>query len=239
MSAHRAAMGLAPGRSYLAAWLSDEDYWAESEPDSKEWFAALAEFILSLPLSDARLELAQRYLQPFLDDDERIGAALYPAGFAISYVETTSWGGEFATYLGGFLAALERDHALWARAVELDGSAAVWRFDHNLLDDTRLHRRGRWVYGPSEPDGGRSVTHVAAKRCGAALRGPRARGQTCGKIADHDGGHASTEAIEAAYVRAVAKRYPSGLYALRARLSDSERGVELRNEAERARRRSR
>ena len=151
MSPYRAAKGPARARSYLAAWVSDEDYWAESEPDSREWFAALSAYVLSLPLTDARLEVAERCLQPFLDDDERVDAALYPAGYAVSFVEKTSWGGEFDAYLGGFLVALERDHQLWVRAVELDGPTAVWSFGRNPLNDPRLNRRGHWLHGRGDP----------------------------------------------------------------------------------------
>ena len=100
---------------------------------------------------------------------------------------------------------------------------AVLSFDRKPLNDPRLNRRGRWLYGPWGPDGGRAVTYIASKRCGATLRGHRARAQTCGKIVGHSGGRAFTEVLEAAYARAVAKRYPSGLYGLRARLASQRR----------------
>lgn len=171
------AKGRASARRYLAAWFSDEDYWTEAEPDSAEWFVALAAYALSLPLADERLDVAERCLQPFLDDDEGVETALYPDGYAVSFVEKTAWGGEFDVYLGGFLTALERDHLLWVRAVELDGPRAVWSFDRNPLDDLRLNRHGRSSYGPWGPDGSRAVTHIAPKRCAINLHGQGARGQ--------------------------------------------------------------
>jgi hypothetical protein len=41
------AKGRASARRYLAAWFSDEDYWTEAEPDSAEWFVALAAYARS------------------------------------------------------------------------------------------------------------------------------------------------------------------------------------------------
>lgn len=204
----------AEARDYLRDWLAGEDYWARAEPGSLDWFGGLADHVARLAPEDPRLLSAEICLEPFLEDDPRIDSAIYPAGYAITYVAKTPWGGDFDEYLAGFLAALRRDHALWQRAVELDGAGARWTHQHNLLDDVRLNRRGRWVYGPVRRDGGQLVEHRPAPRCGAPISSPRARGTTCGMVLGHSGRHRSIEARRAAYLRSVAKRYPDGLIAV-------------------------
>jgi hypothetical protein len=123
--------------------------------------------------------------QPLLPVDTRraawdylgrtIGAQVALVQEAVPPLDLSAWGGESDVYPGGF--ALERDHLLWVRAVELDGPRAVWSFDRNPLDDLRLNRHGRWSYGPWGPDGSRAVTHIAPKRCAINLHGQGAGGQ--------------------------------------------------------------
>ena len=42
---------------------------------------------MQLPLGDLLITRAAIYLQPFLDDDERVECAMYPFGEAVKFME--------------------------------------------------------------------------------------------------------------------------------------------------------
>lgn len=95
--------------------------------ESIEWFAELADFITALPLDDQRIVAATRYVAPlFEDDDDRIEAAIYPAGAAIHFVEEHGYGADFDAYFERFIDKLGRDWATWQAIVARDGADARW-----------------------------------------------------------------------------------------------------------------
>lgn len=115
---------LTRARDYLSDYLADEDWFGE---EAAEWFDTLGDYVSALPLDDPRLMEAVRYLQPFLDDDDRIDSAMYPGGAAVSYIEYTDWGGGHDRYLTGFIAATSRDWQQWQQQLSELNDAAEWR----------------------------------------------------------------------------------------------------------------
>ena len=116
-------------RGYLADYLSDEDCHGD---ESTEWFSGLCRYVNELPLTDPLVVRATECLQPFLDDDDRIDCAMYPAGEAVAFLEK-SWGGGYHDYLTGFLSAMEQDSARWQEAVAAAGDDATWTLGEGLV----------------------------------------------------------------------------------------------------------
>lgn len=114
---------LEAARGYLSDYLSDEDCHGD---DSTEWFDA---HVASLPLEDPRIAESAQYLKPFLDDDSRIDCAMYPAGAAVGYIEDAGWGGDFDSYLTGFVGAIGQDWRSWQDLIAVHGESAEWRLD--------------------------------------------------------------------------------------------------------------
>lgn len=109
-------------RSYIADWLGDEDFHGE---ESLAWFSNLADYARELPLNHLLTRPAAVFLQPFLEDDDRIYAAMYPGGEAVQFIEQ-GWGGGFLEYLTGLIDALGDDYLTWQAVVFEDGDAARW-----------------------------------------------------------------------------------------------------------------
>jgi hypothetical protein len=95
---------LEEARGYLAEYLADEDIHGG---ESRSWFGELAEYAMQLPPDDPLITRTVVYLQPFLDDDERVEGAMYPGGEAVRFIEQ-GWGGDLGTYLAGFVEAMGR-----------------------------------------------------------------------------------------------------------------------------------
>jgi len=113
---------LEEAKSYLAEYLADEDIHGDQ---SQIWFGELGDYVLQLPLDNQLIARSAAYLQPFLDDDERVECAMYPGGAAVKFIER-GWGGDFHTYLTGFVDAIGRDHARWQTILKHDGESARW-----------------------------------------------------------------------------------------------------------------
>jgi hypothetical protein len=113
---------LEEARGYLADYLYDEDIHGE---ESQDWFAELGNYVEELLPDDPLILKAATYLQPFLDDDERIECAMYPNGEAVKYIDQ-GWGGDLRSYLAGLLNAMGHDHARWEAIVAERGQAARW-----------------------------------------------------------------------------------------------------------------
>ncbi|GAA0639401.1 hypothetical protein GCM10010174_71860 [Kutzneria viridogrisea] len=111
-------------RGYLGDFLYDEDWFDDDA--IQDWFNALGEHVHALPLTHPHVRAAARYLRPFLDDDERIGALIYPDGKAIQYIERHEPGGDFDDYLTGFLDAVAIDWRAWRDLEEHFGTHARW-----------------------------------------------------------------------------------------------------------------
>jgi hypothetical protein len=113
---------LEKARGYLAEYLADEDIHGGG---SRSWFGELGKYVMRLPLDDQLVTRAAVYLQPFLDDDERVECAMYPGGEAVKFIER-GWGGDLRTYLTGFVDAMGRDHARWQTMLRDTGESARW-----------------------------------------------------------------------------------------------------------------
>jgi hypothetical protein len=111
-------------RGYLGDYLGDEEWFGG---ESRDWFLALDAYVQALPLDDPRIVEAAEYLQPFLDDDDRIDGLMYPVGAAVHHIEDSGWGGDHDRYLTGFVAALGEDWRRWQQMVTEKGDAAEWR----------------------------------------------------------------------------------------------------------------
>lgn len=112
-------------RGYLADFLGDEECHGER---SFGWFNELRSYIEGMSLNDPLIVESTKYLEPFLNDDERIDCAIYPNGEASKFLDR-GWGGEFRAYLTRFVEALRLDHAKWERMVAEKGAAARWALD--------------------------------------------------------------------------------------------------------------
>ncbi|ACL42273.1 hypothetical protein Achl_4322 (plasmid) [Pseudarthrobacter chlorophenolicus A6] len=113
----------AEARDYLGDYLNQE---AEDHPDAEDWFYDLEDHLRSLDTSHpicGRLVVA---LEPFLNDDERIGSMMYPVGETIAFLEREAPGGPFDSYLAGLTAAIEADHQRWVAHVAAAGTEAAW-----------------------------------------------------------------------------------------------------------------
>lgn len=113
---------LEEARDYLADYLVDEDIHGD---ESRDWFEELGEYVTRLPLDDQLIVKAAVYLQPFLDDDERLECAMYPGGQAVNFIEA-GWGGDLGAYLTGVVGAMGRDHARWQAMLKDVGEGARW-----------------------------------------------------------------------------------------------------------------
>lgn len=113
---------LEEARGYLAEYLADEDIHGG---ESRSWFGELAEYVMQLPLGDPLITRAVVYLQPFLDDDERVDCAMYPGGAAVRFIEQ-DWGGDLRTYLAGFIDAMGHDYIRWQAILTHAGDEARW-----------------------------------------------------------------------------------------------------------------
>jgi hypothetical protein len=80
---------------------------------------------MQLPLDDSLITRAVVYLQPFLDDDERVECAMYPGGEAAKFIEQ-GWGGDLRTYLTGFVDAMSYDYVRWQAILTHGGEEARW-----------------------------------------------------------------------------------------------------------------
>jgi hypothetical protein len=115
---------LEDARSYLADWLGDEDIHGEA---SLAWFAGLADYARELPLSHPLTRRAAVFLQPFLEDDERVEGAMYPGGKFVQFIQQ-GWGGDYLEYLTALIDALGYDFLTWQAMLFEDGDAAIWRY---------------------------------------------------------------------------------------------------------------
>jgi hypothetical protein len=109
-------------RGYLSDYLADEEIHGN---ESQEWFGELGEYVARLPLDDQLITKAAVYLEPFLDDDERVECAMYPGGEAVKFI-AQGWGGDHRAYLTGFVDAMGRDHARWQAMLRDVGEGARW-----------------------------------------------------------------------------------------------------------------
>jgi hypothetical protein len=80
---------------------------------------------MQLPLDDPLITRAVVYLQPFLDDDERVESAMYPGGETVRFIEQ-GWGGDLRTYFAGFVDAMGHDHVRWQAILTQAGDEARW-----------------------------------------------------------------------------------------------------------------
>jgi hypothetical protein len=113
---------LEQARDYLADFLYDEDFHGDAGQD---WFIELSGYVDQLSADDPLIVKAAVYLQPFLDDDDRIECAMYPGGECIRFIEQR-WGGDLRSYLAGLVDAMGRDHARWGALLADQGQAARW-----------------------------------------------------------------------------------------------------------------
>jgi hypothetical protein len=97
-------------REYLGAYLADETGWQDQVPvELPGWFKGLSAYVGGLGDDDPRLIDAFPALEPFFADDPFLdGYAMYPDGITIGYLEE-HWGGDYATFFDGFVAALLED----------------------------------------------------------------------------------------------------------------------------------
>lgn len=109
-------------KGYLADYLADEEIHGV---ESQIWFGELGDYVLQLPLDDQLIARSALYLQPFLDDDERVECAMYPGGAAVKFI-ARGWGGDFRAYLAGFVDAMGRDHDRWLAILRHAGENARW-----------------------------------------------------------------------------------------------------------------
>lgn len=94
---------------------------------------------MQLPLDDEVITKAAVYLQPFLDDDDRIECAMYPVGSAVQFIEQ-GWGGDPRKYVQGFVDAMGRDYARWQAMVREAGEDAR----RTLSDSFSLDQEEQW-----------------------------------------------------------------------------------------------
>jgi hypothetical protein len=76
---------------YLGDYLGDEEWFGD---ESRDWFLALDAYVQALPLDDPRIVGAAEYLQPFLDDDDRIDSVICSGavtGAKASATGTAGW----------------------------------------------------------------------------------------------------------------------------------------------------
>jgi hypothetical protein len=116
----------AEARDYLGDDLQME---AEEHPEDEEWYLELADWLRGLSVSDVICEQLAVVLAPFLDDDDRIDGAMYPAGQAVSYMDSGPAGGDYRAYIEQLLEGLTRDYQRWIEHVATTGDFAAWSLE--------------------------------------------------------------------------------------------------------------